>query len=790
MKSFLFTALFMLAFQPLWAQNGTIRGTVVDKLNHQPVPFAPVGIVGTTLGAASDGDGRFEIKGVAPGIYNLQVNVLGYKPITVYEVAVTASRTKVVEIELEEQSKDLGEVEVRPDPFVKIEGSPVSQFTVGEVEIKRNPGSNRDISKALQSLPGVAATASFRNDLIIRGGSTYENRFFLDGVEVPNINHFSTQGATGGPVGMINVDLIREVDFYSAAFPSSRGNALSSVLDFKLKDGSSEKTGGSVTLGATDVGVTLNGPIGSNVNYTASWRRSYLQFLFQALGLPFLPRYDDYLFKSKIKLDDKNEITILGLGANDVVTLNKKDNETDFQQYVLNYLPENTQWNYTVGAVYKHYGRNGYSTLAISRNALQNGATKYAGNDATNPSGLLLNYDSRETENKSRIEHTARIGKVRLTGGASLESGRYTTSTYNRIPYVGTVNYVSEVEVIKYGAFATATSSFSDDRFTLSLGFRVDGNGYNSTMSNPLRQWSPRASFSWKMSDHFRFNANAGRYYQLPPYTVLGYRDSTGTLVNESDVRYMQCDHLVGGFEYTNDHALRVTLEFFDKQYSQYPIDLRDSISIANLGNDFGVIGNTPVRCDGKGRSRGFELMVQQKFTGNFYGILAYTFLHSEFQNLSGAYSPSSWDFRHTLSLTGGYYFKRNWEFGARFRYNSGQPYTPFDMAATLLRSNWDVSGVGIPDKYRINEGKTPAFQQLDVRVDKKYYFKKWSLDLYLDIQNVLNHTTVFQPYISVQRDDTGAPVVDPNDPSRYLSLMITNESGTVIPTFGFVVEF
>lgn len=785
----LFSA-FFLSFSTVFGQTGSLRGRVVEKISREPVPFAPIGIPSKSIGVTADADGEFEFKDLAPGVYNIEIKVVGYKPVTVFEVQVSSARVRQLEIELEQELRELQEVDIRPEAFVKLDESPVSAFTIGEVEIKRNPGSNRDVSKALQSLPGVAATASFRNDLIIRGGSTNENRFYLDGVEVPNINHFATQGATGGPVGMINVDFIRDVDFYSGAFPVQRGNTLSSVLDFKLKEGRKDRTGCTVTLGASDLAATLDGPIGKDATYIASWRRSYLQFLFQALGLPFLPRYDDFLFKTKYKIDAKNEISFVGLGAFDVVTLNTKDNETDYQKYILGYIPENQQWNYTVGAVYKHYREKSYTTLVISRNSLQNSALKYQNNDDSRPENKLLDYTSREMENKFRVENTGRAGIFKIVYGAGLEQAEYSTTTFNRVPYVGTVNYSSSVDLFKYGIFGNVSARFFNEKLSASLGFRMDGNTYSDLMSKPWEQFSPRLSLSYALTDHFRINGNVGRYYQLPPYTVLGYQDSTATFVNKNIALYMQCDHVVAGLEYTNDNYLRITVESFYKSYSQYPFNLRDTISIANQGNDFGVIGNTPVSSNNKGRSMGLEFMVQQKFSGKFYGILAYTFLKSQYQDLEGNYISSSWDFRHTLSITGGYYFKRNWELGARLRYNSGQPYTPYNVPASMYILNWDVTGQGIPDKSQLNSQFTGAFRQLDIRVDKKYFFDKWSLNLFLDIQNLLNAKTQLPPFLSVQRDVTGEPLIDSANPGSYLPLFIANESGSVIPTFGFVVEF
>ena len=202
-----------------------------------------------------------------------------------YEVQVSTAKPTILNIPLTETSSELKEFEIVANPFVKKEESPISMRTINSAEIYRNPGGNRDISKVIQILPGVASSASFRNDIIVRGGAPSENRFFLDGIEVPNINHFATQGSSGGPVGMLNVNFIQEVDFYAGAFPTNRGNALSSVMDFKQIEGNDEKLTGSFMLGSSDVGLTLNGPMGKKSSFIFSARRSYLQFLFKALKL-------------------------------------------------------------------------------------------------------------------------------------------------------------------------------------------------------------------------------------------------------------------------------------------------------------------------------------------------------------------------------------------------------------------------------------------------------------------------------------------------------------------------
>ena len=773
----------------IFAQSGTIKGKVTNAINKEPISFVAITVEGTTLGGTSDDNGDYTIEGLNPGIYNLKVNFIGYKPLTIYEVQVTNANAAFVNIELEEMSTEMQEAIVTAQPFTRKEESPLSLRSIGVAEIKRNPGGNRDISKVIQSLPGVAITSSFRNDIIVRGGSPNENRFYLDGIEVPTINHFSTQGASGGPVGLINVDFIQNVDFYSGAFPANRGNALSSVIEFKFKDARTDKPAYSISLGSNDLALTIETPLTKNSTLIASWRRSYLQFLFMALDLPFLPKYDDFQFKNEIKLDQNNIITLIGLGAIDNVTLNTDASATEENQYVLSQIPTNQQWNYTIGGTWRHFRDNSYTTFVVSRNYLDNSAQKYVDNDDSNEAKKLLDYQSTEAENKIRLEETLRTAGWKINYGAGIEWAEYTTTTFQKLANELTLNYASEIGVFKYGAFGQVSKGLLAERLQLSLGARLDANNFNDYMANPFHQISPRLSGSYSLTKKIAINFNTGIYYQLPPYTTLGYRDQNGALVNE-DIKYIQSTHFVIGAEYNTSKNSRFTLEGFYKLYDNYPMDLIDSISLANKGSDFGVIGNAPVTSTNKGRSYGIELFFQQKMFRDFYGLVSYTFVGSEFQDIEGNYIASSWDYRHMLSITGGKIFKRGWEIGAKLRYNSGSPYTPYDVEASALKTNYDVTNAGIPDNDNLNAFDVGPFYQVDVRVDKKYNFKKWTLDVYIDIQNITNNTTEEQPYFSVERDANGVPITNPTNPDYYIPKRIENVSGTVIPGVGIIVEF
>lgn len=778
------------------AQNlGSIKGRVIDAITNEPIPLANVLLVGTEKGVTSNLNGEFEINNVNLGFQNIKVSYIGYKSLIFRDILVTRSQAASVNISLEPDSRQLDEFNLRPSPFNKTQESPVSLRTIGLAEIERNPGGNRDISNVLRSFPGVGSTPAFRNDIIIRGGAPSENRFFLDGVEVPLINHFQTQGASGGPVGIINVNLIREVDFLSGAFPANRGNALSSVLEFKQIDGNKEKWKFRGTIGSSDAAVAADGPIGKKATLIVSARTSYLQFLFSALKLPFLPTYYDMQFKFKYAIDDRRELTILGLGAIDLFRLNLQANETVEQRYQLRILPKNQQWNYTLGGVYREFTKKGgRHTLVLSRSMLNNTATKYQDNQEDNPQKLILDYASQEAENNLRYEFDFRVKSWKFNVGAGLLYARFTNRTYNRINTlagIDTIDFSSRLNLASGRIFGQVSKTFAQDKINLSFGLSLENNDFNSQMANPLNQFSPRLSLSYSFIENWALNASLGRFVQRPQYTVLGYGLPDGSLGNlNNGLEYIQADHLVAGIEYAPTENTRITLEGFYKMYNRYPFSLRDSIALANLGADFGVVGNVPVNSSAQGRAFGLEFLAQQKLFKGLYGILAYTLVRSEFSDKNGNLIPSSWDARHILSLTAGYKFKRNWELGVRFRFVDGQPFTPYDTLTSSIKSVWDITQMGISDVNKLNSERIPAYHQLDLRVDKVWYFNKWSLNLYLDIQNIYNFKSTTRPFLTVIEDQNGNPLTDPNDPNRYDLQELPNTSGTLLPTIGIIVDF
>jgi len=794
--------LFSLVFISLSSLGqGIIRGKITNSINNQGVPFANVILLNTDLGAISDEEGNFEIVNVPPGLYNVRASYVGYKSTTAYEIQVSLAKPVQLDFSLVEEASELSEVLVSSE-FTRSEDTPLSVRKLNTNEIERYPGGNRDISRVIQSLPGVASTPSFRNDILIRGGAPNENRFFVDEIEVPVINHFATQGSSGGPAGILNVNLIKNVDLITGGFPANRMNGLSSFFEFQLKEGRRDRMATQLTVGASELTLSNEGPISEKSTYILSARRSYLQGLFRLLNLPFLPTFNDFQVKTTTKINDKTELTFIGIGAIDQFVLNEEvpEEETPEQKddrlYLLNVLPVQSQWNYTTGAKLKRFRDNGYWTFVLSRNMLNNESYKYAGNNEEDEANLLFNYRSQESENKFRAENSIFGKGYTFKYGVNLEYSRYLIDNFDRavLSQIGeTIDFQATSNYTSFGAFVSGSKNWFGDRLLLSGGVRVDGSDFAKTATNPFQQFSPRASVSYQLKPNFFATANAGIYYQRPAYTVLGYQNSEGTFVNqESDVRYIRNVQLIGGIEYlVPEKARRFTAEGFFKLYSNYPSSIRNGISLANLGADFGAIGNEPVSSSSTGRAYGLEFLVQQRLYNNFYGIASVTLVRSEFTNLdTKKMTPSSWDNGFIVSLTAGKRFGKNWEAGGRWRFLGGTPYTPADLSATGLRENWDLRNGAILDFTRINGVRLKPFHQLDVRIDKKYFFNQWNLNWYFDIQNAYNFQAKQAPLILPVRDDQGNLTLDPNDATRYQLKSVVNPAGSILPTVGLIVEF
>jgi hypothetical protein len=778
------TFLFLLLASVGFSQTVSLYGSVIDAKTKEPLIGATVLIGETTIGAITDVNGQFELKEVPPGSYNVTASYVGYQSNTRSNLIVQSKGNDDINFELLEGGLQLDAVVVTASPFKNKVSAPLSLQTLSPEEIKTYPGGNNDIAKVVQSLPGVqGSVGGFRNDIIIRGGAPNENVYYLDGIEIPNINHFSTQGSAGGPVGLLNVDFIEEVELSASSFGARYDNPLSGVLQFDQRIGNTRERQTNLRVSASETALTTEGPLfkgekeSANTSYLLSVRRSYLQLLFELIGLPIRPDYWDYQYKINHKIDEYNTLFLTGIGSIDNFSVKAPDEFDAEQQSVLDQVPVIEQWTTTAGIGWKRRLKDGKGVMNtyLSVNILNNNFSRYEDNETE--TGLILNNDSRETEQKLRYEYTRFVDDWAITGGANLIRSEYFNETTD---FVFDNQFRTDIDFERYGFFAQASKSMLDGRLDFSAGFRIDDNTFSTESATLLKTFSPRMSISYLLdaAGKWRVSAAAGKYYKIAPYTILGYQDSDGNFANQ-DVPYIGSLHGVLGLEYRIGSFGKFSAEGFYKRYTDYPISVQDGVSLANKGGDFSVLGNEDVISDGEGRTYGLELLYQQKLYKNFYAILAYTLFKSEFTDITGDYRPSVWDSRNLLSFTGGYKAPKNWEFSVRYRYTGTTPFAPVDLMAT--ESTYPFIVV---DYNNLGASRLGTFNQLDVRIDKKWNFKALSLNVFVEIQNALSQETPQPPSYGLDRDESGMVIT----PQRLTE--IEEAAASALPIIGLAIDF
>ena len=763
-----------------YAQNTTeVKGRVIDELGY-PLSGVAVFIEGSTLGAQTDIEGYYTISDVAPGSYNLTASALGFETQTLYNILVKSKGTQNYNFTLVERVEALeGVVLDLQNTISRPRETPLSTQTLSAVELATYPGGNNDVVQVAQTLPGVSpSVGGFRNDLIIRGGAANESVYYLDGVEIPNINHFSTQGSSGGPVGLINVSFIESVTLSASGFGAQYDNPLSGVLQFNQRRGSRDRWNRNVRVSASETALTLDGPIsrksGAETTFIGSIRRSYLQFLFELIGLPFRPNYWDYQYKLDHTIDERNTLSLIGIGALDDFTVEAPDAFDPEQQARLEQAPYINQNTHVAGLSWKHLFKDtpGVLQVTLSHNRLNNIFTRYL--DPENETGIVFRNDALEAETKFRAHLTKYLGEWRWFSGVNLQHSDYRNNT--QIEALNT-SYSTDINFMKYGAFSNLSAPLND-KLELSVGFRLDSDSF--TNNSIADNFSPRASLSYAINPKLKLSTSVGRYYKILPYTALGYQDR-GVFVN-ADSAYTRSDHLVLGMQYYTSPSTLFSVEAFSKRYANYPVSIVDQVSLANKGAGFEVLGNEALNTDGRGRAYGLELLFQQKLTNRFYGIFSYTFFYSQFSGLNDqSYLRSVWDSRHLSSFTGGYKLNRNWEISSRFRFSGSTPFAPVVEATTLARYPEIVL-----DYQQIGSGDAQLnpFNQLDLRIDKKWDFKSSSFNLFFEIQNLLSSQIPTPPDYALGRDADGTLL-------QPLSLtQLEPTEGQFIPSIGLVFDF
>ena len=703
----------------------TIYGKVVDKITQQPLPGANVLVVNTNFGASTDINGKFEIQNLPSGEYQLRASILSYRSVTKTDIMVMSGFSPEVIFELEEEAIELEDVVVKSDYFETSRLDLISTRGFSNEEIRRSPGGFEDVIRALSILPGVAQADAGRNDLVVRGGAPSENLYLIDGYKVQNINHFGTQGATGGPLSYINLDFVSGTSFSTGGFPVNNGDKLSSTLSIDLRNGRQDRIGGKATISATQFGLNVEGPFANGSQFLFSARRSYLDFIFKAADFSFVPEYWDILGKADFEIDKNNSFSFLLVSAIDNINY---FNDTEDQRYDNSSIIGSEQLQYLTGIKYRRLIDNGFINLSLSRNFVDY-------NTQQRDSLLVPVYlnKSKEKENTFNAELTYKLSNktdITLGGDAKLINFEanillptYTTTFGDSLPTTAldtSTTYYKSAVYLNYN-----TVLF--DKLITNLGVRAD---YFSALEQNF-YFSPRASFSYLLSDITRINFSTGIYYQSPSYLWL-----VGSPLN-TKLKNIRVNQFILGFDHYVSADALIKVEGFYKDYSDYPVSLiRTYLTLANTGAGFGdenyeSFGLEPLTSAGIGKARGVEFSLQKKLSDTpYYGIASLTYSVADYAALDKIDRTGSYDQTWIVSISGGYKISPEWETSLKFRYSTGRPYTPYNVDGTQNISSY-------------NSVRFPESHSLDLRVDKYWFFSGWSLITYIDIQNIYNRKNI-----------------------------------------------
>ena len=723
----------LLLFSPLatYGQTGTIKGTLRDASNQNPLIGANIMLAGTNMGAASDSEGQFVIPRVPVGQYTLKFSYIGYSQQAMTDVVVRSQRITFVEVALQPSALASEEVVITAGYFPQNDEQPTSLTSFSQEEIRRAPGSAGDISRILMSLPSIAKINDQSNSLIVRGGSPLENAFFVDNIEIPNINHFPAQGSSGGPIGVLNVDLIRDVDFYAGGFGAHFGDRLSSAMDIRLREGNRDEFDGQLDFNFAGLGGVFEGPLPKQRGaWLLSLRRSYLDLLVDAIdvGTSIAPVYSDAQAKVTYDLGKRHKLTALLVRSDDY---NDPDQDTARENDMLYYGNQDIV-EQTIGVNWRAlWGGNAYGNTSIAHTA-----TRFKEDFYETGSGALL-VKNRSHEQAVQLRH---LSHVQLRPEVALELGfetKFLRADYDNFypPYSDAFGDTVQALALQHDPHATKMATFATlqirpvSALSLTFGGRLDYFSFNKNAS-----FSPRLAVTYQISNRTTLHGAVGLFRQNLPLLLLAQNDANKAL------RDPLASHMVLGFSHLLTENTRLSLEAYQKNYRHFPIDPAQPalFVLDELFYRYGFFFSHERLVDaGKASARGVELIVQKKLANKVYGLASAAWFRSKYTGLDGMARDRVFDNRFIFSVEGGYKPNQAWEFSLRWIYAGGPPYTPFDMAASQALNR------AVLDQNRINTVRYPAYHSLNVRFDRRFHFRSSNLVFYFSVWNAYNRKNV-----------------------------------------------
>lgn len=769
---------FLLTTAIYYAQNnGIISGEVIDAETKSPLPGANIIIIETGSGDATNNSGKFEIKNLAPKTYRLRISFIGYESQIITDVVVKNGRPTFLSVELFPSIIETDNVLVTSGYFINQLKPRPSSVNLSREEIRRFPGGFEDVVRTVATLPGVAVNNSGgRNDLIVRGGGPSENLYVVNNIEIPNINHFGTQGSSSGSLSFINLDFVDNVSFSTGGFGVKYGNKMSSVLELDLASGRTDAFGGKALISATQFGLNLEGPLSSNGSFLFSARKSYLDFIFKAAGQAFVPVYTDFNFLVNYDFSPTDKLFILGLVALDDVDRNLDDEENRIKN---ERLMDNTQTQIITGINYRKILTKGYLDVTLNTNLYNFDFSQADVNDVK-----YFESDAHEYEYALKVNYFKTLtDKINLTTGGSLKitqienNTSFADSIFNssgiKIPIseTGIPQFSAEDKTsYQYSFYAETEIKFSE-KLNMVAGIRTD---FYDALDESF-YFSPRIGLKYRFDEKNAVKLNYGHYYQaLSPVWLVNEE-------NERNLKAPKNEMVIAGWEHLISEDLFFKIEGYYKNYSDLATGtipgVTDHIVITNTGSqyggrqdDFQSFGYFPLLSTATGESFGGEIILQKKYSDTpYYGQLSISVGKSELVAGNGKTYYNEFDQRFILNISGGYKFNDKWEISGKFRLFSGVPYTPIYKPELNPINPGFIKNV--PEEYlsdRLDTG-----HHLDLRIDRYFNFDTWTLIVFVDIQNIYNFDIPVKPTYDF-----------------YDKKVETSSSIGILPSIGISAEF
>ncbi len=711
-------------------QEGRIAGMVTDRASGRPLVDVQLSVPGTTTTATSDSAGRFLIARVAVGTRAVRAVRIGMRPVLITDLLVNGGRTTQVAIEMQDAPNTLGSVSVvaASTALAPLATTPTSRIQMSYEEIRRSPGAIGDVSRLVQSLPGVLTGNDTRNDIIARGGSPTENLMLIDGIEVPNINHFAVQGSTGGPIGMLNNELLREATFVAGGFSSQYGNRLSSMLDVRLREGNRERWRSELDVSNAGAGLIFEGPLTRKGSLIVSGRQSFLDLIAPAIGLTAVPYTTNFQTKATYEPSSRDRLWAVGLGGFDRIDFTSTAADTADPDPIGSTRVRGDRWTGGLGWQ-RLLGANSYGTLLLSASTLSSNVRVIEAALGTTP---VFSNNARENEYTARYDVHVTLPRIgTLVAGASIKSLNISTALASPFGVQNPFSITARVNPVAIDTSVTTSiaggylefSGGVTDRAELTLSARGD----RYSLSEETR-FSPRAAVVVHVTPTFDLTGTVGRYFQQVPLVYAINVSANRTLDP------IRADHAIAGLAWRPREDLRISLEGYTKEYADYPVAIQyGQLSLANTGDQVSLADGalTPLRSSGTGRVRGAEFFLQKKFAGRTYGQLSYAWSETRHRGRDSVLRTGAFDVPNLATVILGQKRGTKWEYSTRASYGSGRPITPILASESLTQDRL------VLDAGRLNTLRAPDYFRLDLRLDRRFTVRRGTLATYLELQNV-----------------------------------------------------